>query len=612
MDTLNSPPLAPETHISPPQGKAPLRFLMGKVLPFARKRWKILLILTVILLPILWGALWLFSPEEPEVVLTEARRGDLVQTVEAVGTVISEKDLKLRFPVTGVVAEVFVEEGDQVTEGQELARLRNEALQADMNGAAAQLASRRADLNRLLEGTRPEDIAIAEAEVANKRAALDAAYTLLAGAEEKLKKAQEKLNWLNREAETSLAGYVSTASSESSEQLAVARTSLNKLEDVFEDNALANIINYYKTTEFAVLEKKRENAANALNEATRAVASDFGNYRDAVRTLDQVRSAIVAVSIAVNESYAFVANLPLSYSYDSSDRETHKTTLSTQSSNVQVALSSLDSTIKSTRDAGANFDTQIATEEQTVTTAQSTKESAMADILTYETALRTQEAQLALKKAGTRQTEIDSARALMNQASAQYQKAAAQLDDTVLRAPIEGTITKVNLKPGEFTGGLDLQEYSFSMLGSSPYRIEMFVAEIDIPKVQMSQTGAIDLDAFPEEDFVIKVSEIDPAASNIDGVSKYRVKLDFIKQDDRLKIGMTGDSEIFTNERKDVVIIPGRAVLTSDDGKFVRIFTEEGEIEERPVNVGMSGEGGDIEVIDGMEEGETIVILIKD
>ncbi|MCF7844212.1 MAG: efflux RND transporter periplasmic adaptor subunit [Kiritimatiellales bacterium] len=613
METINNPQMAPQAQKnSPSRISAPFRFIKQKALPFARKRWKLLLILTIILLPILWVALWLFTPEEPEVVLAKARRGDLVQTVEAVGTVISEKDLKLRFPVTGVVAEVFVDEGAKVTVGQELARLKNEALKADVNGAAAKLASRRADLNSLLQGTRPEDIAIAEAEVANKRASLDAAYTTLAGAEEKLKKSQEKLNWLNREAETSLAGYVTTASSESIEQLTVARSSLRKLEDVFEDNALINTVNYFETTKYAILQKKQRTAIDELESASQVVANDFANYKSALETLDQVRSALVAVSLAINESYSFVANLPLSNSYDSGDREVHKTTLSTESSTVQTALSSIDATSKSIRDAGASFDSKISAEELNLATAQSTQESALSDILTYETALRTQEAQLALKKAGTRQTEIDSSRAMVNQAAAEYDRAKAQFDDTVLRAPIDGIITKVNLKPGEFTGGLDLQEYSFSMLGSSPYRIEMFVAEIDIPKVQMSQTGSIDLDAFPDEDFIIKVSEIDPAASNIDGVSKYRVKLDFIQEDNRLKIGMTGDSEIFTDERKDVVIIPGRAVLSSDAGKIVRIFTEGGKIQEQTVETGMSGEGGDIEVLSGVKEDDTIVILIKD
>jgi len=201
---------------------------------------------------------------------------------------------------------------------------------------------------------------------------------------------------------------------------------------------------------------------------------------------------------------------------------------------------------------------------------------------------------------------------LVNKAAAELMKARAKLDDTILRAPIDGTITKVNLKPGEFTGGLDLEEYSFSMLGASPYRVEMYVAEIDIPKVVLTQTGAIELDAFPNEDFVIFVSEIDPAATNRDGVSKYRVKLDFTEQNEQFKIGMTGDGEIFTDERTDVIIIPGRAVFQGEDGTEVIRILEDGVAVERTVVTGMEGEGGDIEILEGVEEDETIILLIKD
>ena len=129
---------------------------------------------------------------------------------------------------------------------------------------------------------------------------------------------------------------------------------------------------------------------------------------------------------------------------------------------------------------------------------------------------------------------------------------------------------------------------------------------------KLSQTGSIDLDAFPNEEFVMKVSEIDPTATNKDGVSKYRVKLDFPTQDMRLKIGMTGDAEIYTNFREDVVHIPGRAVFTDGNGNEIVKIMENGDVVERKIKTGMEGEGGDVEVVDGIEEGETIILLIKD
>lgn len=582
------------------------------IFAFCRRHWKLLTTLTIVALPSAALGWWLFTPEKPEVIHEEARRGDLVQTVEAVGTVISEKDLKLRFPVTGVVADVFVDEGDAVMQGQELARLQSAALEADRAAAAARLASENAAYQELLEGTRPEDIAIAEADTENKRAALASARAAYESAEEKLATAGTKLSALRQEAATAMQGYSATAESTAAEKSAVARIAVTKLDDVFGENVLNIAIKFQETINFENVRRQQRRATENLNAVARLLDDGFGDFRASIGTLQELRNVIADVASAVSQAYALVSGLPLSGDFNYSTREGHKTTLATQSVNAQDTLSSIDSTIKTIRDAFAGFETKIAAEEHAVATAEGARETALADIATYKAALRSQEAELLKKRTGARQTELQAARARVNQAAAELSRAKAKLEDATLRAPIDGTITKVNLKAGEFTGGLDIAEYSFSMLGATPYRVEMFVAEIDIPKVQYAQTGAIDLDAFPDEPFTIHVSEIDPTATDRDGVPKYRVKLDLSTQDARLKIGMTGDAEIFTDSREDVVIIPGRAVYAGEDGKDAVRILKNGEIGERRVTMGMEGREGETEVIFGIGEGETVILLIKE
>jgi len=68
-----------------------------------------------------------------------------------------------------------------------------------------------------------------------------------------------------------------------------------------------------------------------------------------------------------------------------------------------------------------------------------------------------------------------------------------------------------------------------------------------VEKVQYEQEGGIELDAYPGRDFLFRVTEIDPAATIVDGVPKYRIKLDFLEnEEESLKIGMTGDVDIIT------------------------------------------------------------------
>lgn len=63
-----------------------------------------------------------------------------------------------------------------------------------------------------------------------------------------------------------------------------------------------------------------------------------------------------------------------------------------------------------------------------------------------------------------------------------------------------------------------------------------------------------------------------------------------------------------------MISIPSRAVLdaaTGSGGRIVRILTDDGEIEDRRVAIGMEGEGGEIEIVSGVQQWETVIVLIK-
>lgn len=585
--------------------------VLAAVWKFVRRRWKLLLILAIILLPLVALGFFLFGPEEPEYITAESKRGDLIQTVEAVGTVISEKDLELKFPVTGVVEKVNVKEGDVVEADQVLAELRNDSLEADLSSASASYQSALADLRELEEGTRPEEIAISEAEVENKRAALGAARASLENSERSLERSEDKLAQLREESDISLSGYVSTAGSTISQELTDIQNSLNELDDDFDTTVIKNAVEFRSNIQYEIYQGNRRDANNAI--ASALLGNSPANFTEAIRNLEAARSAALAAVTAANNAYSIILLLPTTHYLTTAVKETYKDSAASERNSIQSALSDIEDQIKSVRDASANFGTKIATEESTLATAQGTKDKAMADIATYETSLRVQEAQLQLKKAGARQADIDSARASANKAYAGVRYAQARLDDTILKAPIAGRITKANLKTGEFTGAFEDFDRAITMLGDSPYRVEMYISEIDVPKVGYEQEGGIELDAYPGRDFLIRVTEIDPAATIVDGVPKYRIKLDFLEdEEESMKIGMTGDVDVITGIEYDVITVPGRAVIKNALGQdIIRILENEDEVEERTVVIGMETDT-DIEIISGAKEGEEIIILIKE
>lgn len=545
------------------------------------------------------------SPTQPVYVTQTAQKGDLRQTVEAVGTVISERDLELQFATSGIVSQVYVKEGDTVSAGQRLAILRAGNLSASIASAAAQLKVAEADLQAKIEGARPEDIAVSEADVASKRASLETAKIALTTAKDAYKRANQKLAALNTQADIALASDIAGVSSAVTKEVTVSQNAISEVKSILNNTDVIDAMiknNSADSTDIMTM----------INAVSPQLSSLFSKPTpteliDAVSLLELSKNAVNQTSSVVNRVFDLIGRLPETGSFTETDRQSYKTDLATQRSALQTSLNTLDAKLKTLRDASASYQTQIAAEESAVTTAQGAMNRAEADIATYDAAVKIAEAQLQLKKAPVRKTDLDAAVANVQQARASLARAQADYGNTVLTAPVAGKITQVSIKPGEYTPA----GAAITMLGVSPFRVEMFVSEIDIPKVHVTQTGSVELDAYKGTNFALHVSDIDPAATDRDGVPKYRVRLDFVYPHDELKIGMTGDAVIVTGVEKDVVSVPVRSVLERNDGTYyVRIQKQDGSIEERTVVMGLEGEGGSVAVT-GVTEGELIIVLEK-
>lgn len=124
------------------------------------------------------------------------------QIVSAEGKVIPARDATLAFRTGGQVAEILVNEGDAVEEGNVLIRLEDADLQAAVLQAKAAVALAQANLDQLKAGPRPEEIASLEAQLKAAQAAISEAVArrdeaakgptpdAIAGAEAQLAQAQ--------------------------------------------------------------------------------------------------------------------------------------------------------------------------------------------------------------------------------------------------------------------------------------------------------------------------------------------------------------------------------------------------------------------------------------
>jgi RND family efflux transporter MFP subunit len=107
---------------------------------------------------------------QPTILPVNARAAEFVESIEQsrtyTGTVRARRRSELAFEIAGKVADVLVDEGDQVAAGQIIARLDTATLEAQQAAILARLASSQSLMSELESGPRQEKIKAAEAEVA--------------------------------------------------------------------------------------------------------------------------------------------------------------------------------------------------------------------------------------------------------------------------------------------------------------------------------------------------------------------------------------------------------------------------------------------------------------
>ena len=77
-------------------------------------------------------------------------------------TVLPEQNADVRAPVDGIIEQILVDEGQSVRAGDVIARLSNRATVAELHKTAASIQDTRAQLDKLLAGPAPEEVALAE------------------------------------------------------------------------------------------------------------------------------------------------------------------------------------------------------------------------------------------------------------------------------------------------------------------------------------------------------------------------------------------------------------------------------------------------------------------
>lgn len=518
----------------------------------------------------------------PNYEFTIAKRGDIIQEVDVTGKIKPEQNIDLAFEKSGKVVFIGFKVNDKVAAGQIIARLNNSDIFAQYNQAlasvesaralelnyAASLDSQKAKLEEIKKGTRIEDIEVKRAELENSKQTLSNYYN------EVVVKLQYAYNL-------------------SDEAVRVKTSAL------FNGSKAAGYKLSYSTC---------DSSAQSDAENLRVVAeTEFETW------LAEINSFNTSLTSALDAAF-ISAKIHLAVFQKFLERLSDTLTVG-----CNITNSSLDAYRTNVTTGRSN----IVTATNTILTQQNSISSQKIAIQKIENELNLKLAgstpeQIAAQEAAVKQAEayLQSQNAQIKYAQANVQNFLAQMSKNVMIAPISGTITKIDPKLGEI---VIANTSVVSIISKSEFEIEANIPEVDITKVKIGDGARVTLDAYGDDiNFPAKVKSKDEAEIMIEGVPTYKVTLQFNEEDTRIKSGMTANITITTDKKESVIVIPQRAVISQNGDKIVKMLISDNQdqkkqaVQEIKVIAGLRGSDGNIEIIDGVKEGDRIITFLQE
>ena len=266
----------------------------------------------------------------------------------------------------------------------------------------------------------------------------------------------------------------------------------------------------------------------------------------------------------------------------------------------------------------------------------------------YETA--TANFNIAKQDLNSAKQSVVAAEYLVESSNASVANARENLDLTIIRAPMTGIVSKLNVEKGERVLGTSQMQgtelFRIADLGKMEVRVD--VNENDIIRVSIGDTAIIDVDSYSYMDKTFKgiVTQIANTANDkvsSDAVTEFEVRIRVINESYKdlvekenirypFRPGMTASVDIITQQKDNILTVPLSAVTTrsnkkrfgNDDDedeeenndqegrdkeeelKEIVFVNVDGVAKKREVKTGIN-DFDNIEILDGIKEGEEVV-----
>ena len=419
------------------------------------------------------------SAETPDIKTAMVERGDIAVTIDATGTIKPLNIVEVSSKASGKILELRVDAGDYVEKDEIIAVIETTYVQISLEQAEADLRSAQARLQQ----------AEIDFELQKEQSAIQ-----IRQSEESLIEAQQRLVQLKEEIRLEkIANKRGVMDAENSLNIARIRYKLLTSDEVREENrrrAQSSLDQETANLELVTAEHKRNEtlyekeliSQAALESSQAQLKSATARHRSAEENLKLVEKPATEAELELGQADIRKAEF-----------------------NLEIAEERVE--------AEATRDMDIELQNQRIVQAEESLKLARAN----------------QKQIERKQRDLETARSSVTRSETQLELRQIEYDDTIIKAPIAGTILEKKVEQGQVItsrlSSLASEEGQtlVTMADLDTVYVVTEVDETDIGKVEIGQPVTITVEAYPDTPFQGEVLKIAPQGISLQNVTTFEV-----------------------------------------------------------------------------------------
>lgn len=554
------------------------------------------------------------------------KRGVVLSSVSATGSVVAAKDLTLNFQSSGTLTHVDVKAGQRVTRGQVLGTIDSTDAAASVRQAKAALSAAQANLQNAVTGETAAQRKQDALSVTQAKAAVTSAETALKNA----KSAAASDNTSARQALSQAQQQLKTDQGGEAVAVAQQKTDLGTYADLAAAQAAVATAQGAVTDDQSRQHNDQQTQfdlqAQQLQWNQQLAADDAAKNTSAASNDQAVLNSLALQLQALSKT---LSNDAYQLSQDQATLSAAQETVSALKADAS-SIQSYEAKIVADKAAVAGATTKVAS-----TVAQGTQsvQSATQQLTSAKLAAANAALGVTVKQAPPTASVKAQLESAIVQAETSLTAAQQTLSETTLRAPVGGTVASVDGIVGQSVSGGGLASATSStstatsgtgssatgssssgssssgfvtLVGLSSMQVTAAFAESDVAKLAVGQPATVTVSALGGAQLAAHIAAINPIASSSSSVVQYTVTFALDQANKQLKPGMTANVAVTVAEKDNVLQVPSAAVTGSGRNARVTVL-KNGVSQTVPVIAGLAGDSS-TEIVSGLTAGETYVI----